>query len=168
MRTAEVVGLDEERNPPLAILEIREDRPREKLLPQGLPEALDLPQRLRMVRPALDVTDALPPQLLFKVRVPAPRDVLPALVRQDLTRRAVLCDPTRESLEHQRRPLVMGHYQRHQVPRVIVHEGGHVQTLMPPQQKREDVRLPELIRLCSLESVPFWTRLGHRLRYRLQ
>jgi hypothetical protein len=168
VRTTEVVGLYEERDPALAILEIRKDRPREKFLPQRLPEALDLSQRLRMVRPALDVTDALTMELRLEIGVPAPRHVLPSLVRQHLTRRPVLCNPPRQRFQHQGSALVMRHYQGNEVPRVVVHEGGHVQPLMPPQEKREDVRLPELVRFRALESMLGWTWLGRRLLYRLQ
>jgi hypothetical protein len=168
MGSAEVVGLDEERDAALAILEVRKDRPREKLFPQRLPESLDLSQGLRMVRPALDVTDALTMKLRLEIGVTAPRDVLAPLVRQHLSRSAVLRNPPRQRLQDQRRPLVMRHHQRHEVPRVVVHESGHVKTLMPPQEKREDVRLPELVRLRSLESVLGRTRLGHRLLYCLQ
>lgn len=129
----EVVGLDKQGDATLAILEVRKDRPREKLLPQRLPETLDLPQRLRMMGPALDVPDSLTLQLGFEIGVPAPRHVLTSLVRQDLTWGAVLGNPTRQSFEDERRALVMRYHQRHQVPRVVVHEGGHVQTLMSSQ-----------------------------------
>jgi hypothetical protein len=168
VRTPEVVGLHEERDPPLAILEVGKDRAREKFLPQRLPEALDLAQRLRMVRPALDVTDALTTQLLLEVGVPAPGHVLTSLIRQHLPRRAVLGDAARQRLQDQRRPLVMRHHQGHQVARVVVHEGRHVQPLLPSQQKREDVRLPKLVRFGTLESVLGWTRLGQSLGYALQ
>jgi hypothetical protein len=101
VRTPEVVGLHEECDPALAILEVRKDRPRQKLLPQRLPETLDLPQRLGMVWPALDVPDALTPQLLLEVRVPTPRHVLPSLIRQYLTWRTVLRDPSRQRFQNQ-------------------------------------------------------------------
>jgi hypothetical protein len=168
MGPAEVVGLDEERHTALAVLKVRKDRPREKFLPQRLPKTLDLPQGLRMVRPALDVTDALTMKLGLEIGVSAPGNVLAPLIRQHLSRSAVLRNPPRQRLQDQRRSLVMRHYQRHKVPRVVVHEGGHVKTLMPAQEKREDVRLPELVRLRSLESVLGRTRLGHWLSYRLQ
>ena len=35
--------------------------------------------------------------------------------------------------------------------RVVVHEDGHVDALMAPQAEGEDVRLPQLHRLCALE-----------------
>jgi hypothetical protein len=41
---------------------------------------------------------------------------------------------------------------RHHEARVVVHESDQVDALMPSQQKREDVRLPELIGLRSLEA----------------
>jgi hypothetical protein len=166
--TPEVVGLHEKPDPPLTVLEIREDGAGQKLLPQRLPEALDLPQGLRVVRPALDVPDALAMKLGLEVGVPAPRHVLPALVGQDLTRRAVLCDPTRQRLQDQRSLLVVRHQQRDQIARVVVHESGDVQPVMATEQEREDVRLPELVRLRALEPVLGRTRFGDRLRYRLQ
>ena len=165
VRTPEVVGLDEEGDAALAIVEVREDRPREKLLPQGLPEALDLAQGLRVVRPALDVPDALTAQLLLEVGVATPRHVLTPLVREDLPWRAVLRDPSRQRFQHQGRPLVVRQHQRHKVARVVVHEGRHVEAVMPPEEKRENVRLPELIRLRAFEAVLEWTRLGRSLGY---
>src|SRR6202007_2053800 len=53
MRTLEVVVLDIERHSALAVLEVGEHRAREQLLPQRLPEPLDLAAGLRMMRPAL-------------------------------------------------------------------------------------------------------------------
>jgi hypothetical protein len=60
---------------------------------------------------------------------------------------------------------MVGHHQRYDVPRVVVHEGGHVQPLVPPQQKREDVRLPELIRFRAFETMRRRTRLSRDLGY---
>lgn len=60
MRALEVVVLNEEREPTIAVGKIGEHRLREKLFPQCLPEALDLPERLRMLRSALDVMDPIP------------------------------------------------------------------------------------------------------------
>ncbi len=167
MRTAEVVGLDVETHTPLAVLEIREDRPRQELLPERLPEALDLPQRLRVVRPALDVTDALTLQLVLEVSGPPPSRVLPALVGEDLARRPVLRDRPRQGLQHQGAALVVRDDQGHEVARTVVHEGGHVDALVPPQQEGEDVALPELVRLRALEA-PLQLHLRRRRRLLLQ
>jgi hypothetical protein len=87
VRPLEVIRVDKQLQPPLQIDEIGKHRPRQKLVPQRLPEALDLPQRLRVLRPTLDVRDPLAPQLLLEFRRAAPRRVLPPLVGQDLPRR---------------------------------------------------------------------------------
>jgi hypothetical protein len=165
MRATEVVGLDEEAHSPLAVRVVREYRPRQKLFPQRLPEPLDLAERLGVVRAALQVLDTLTPKLLRKFRLPSPRHVLATLVRQHLARRSVLRDPTSQRLHHQRRALMVRHHQRHQVPRVVVHEGRHVQPLVPSQQKREYVRLPQLVRLRSLKRLRLRLLLSYGLRH---
>jgi hypothetical protein len=45
---------------------------------------------------------------------------------------------------------------------VVIHEHAYVQPLGPPQPKREDVRLPQLVRRCTFEA----TRCVFALRYR--
>ena len=102
VRATEVVRLHEETHASLAVLEVRENRPRQKLVPKRLPEALGLAQRLRVVRAALDVVDPLAAKLLLEVRLAAPGDVLTALIGQHLARRSVLRNPSRERLEHER------------------------------------------------------------------
>jgi hypothetical protein len=102
VRPLEVVPVDEEPQPPLAILVVRKHRPGEKFLPQGLPEALDLPKRLRMMRPALEVADSVSPQLLLEFRRPAPGGVLPALVGQHFPRHPVLRHRLLQCFHHQR------------------------------------------------------------------
>lgn len=52
--------------------------------------------------------------------------------------------------------------QAHQVTRVIVQEGCDVHPLVSAQQKREQVRLPQLVRLGTLEA----RQLALRLRLR--
>lgn len=92
MRSLEVVVLDKERHPPLAVLEVGEHCARQQLLPQRLPEPLDLPAGLRMMWPAFHMHDAVAFQLRFELRAPAPSGVLTALVGQDLPRRPILGD----------------------------------------------------------------------------
>jgi len=89
VRPLEVVGVHEEADATLAVREVREDRARQELVPQSLPEALDLPQGLRVLGPALHVPDPFSPQLLLEFRLAAPGRVLPTLVGQDLLRRPV-------------------------------------------------------------------------------
>lgn len=152
MRSLEVVVLDEESESSQAVREIGEHRLAQKLLPQRLPETLDLAERLGMLRSTLAVRDAVATQELLKLRLATPRRVLPALIGQHLLRLAVLGNPTLERFDHQTRLLVMRHRPRHDVARVVVHEADEVHALMASQFEREDVALPQLIRRRALES----------------
>lgn len=163
VRPLEVVPVDEEPEPPRAVREVGEHRPRQELLPQRLPEPLDLPQGLRVLRPALQVSDPLPPQLLLERRRPAPGRVLPPLVGQDLPRRPVGRHGPVERLQHQRRPLMVRQRVPHHEPRVVVQERRQVQPLVPPQQEREQVRLPQLVRQGPLEAPLRLLPRRHRL-----
>lgn len=151
VRALEVVVLDVEPNTTLTVREIGKYRLAEKLLPQRLPESLDLAERLRMLRSTAHMRDPATAQQLLEVRRATPRAVLPALVGQDLARLAVLGDAAFERFDHQTRFLVVRHRPRHQEPRVVIHERGDVHALMPPKLEREDVALPELVRLRALE-----------------
>lgn len=166
MRTLEVVVLDKQPDAPLAVLEVGEHRAGQQLLPQRLPEALDLAAGLRMMRPALHVPDAMALELGLELGGTTPAGVLPALIGQDLARHAILRDPARQGLQHQAAPLVVRQRQTHQVTRVIVQERRHVQPLVLPEQEREQVRLPQLVRLGTLEPVLARLGLGARLRPR--
>jgi hypothetical protein len=159
--------LDEQPNPPLTVLEVREHGLREQLLPQRLPEPLDLAAGLRVVRTALDVNDAVALELRFELGRSTPRRVLAALVGQDLARRAVLADRARQRFEHEHAPLVMRHHEAHEVARVIVQERRDVNPLVTPKQEREQVRLPQLVRLGPLE-VLHYVFAAHALRGRLR
>jgi hypothetical protein len=105
-----------------------------------------------MLRPTLDVSYPLPPQLLLEVGLPAPCRVLPPLVGQYLPGHPVFGNPARKCLHYQFRPLVVCNRVRDDKPRVVVHENSHVEPLVPTKQKRENVRLPELIGGRALEA----------------
>ncbi len=147
-----VVRVHEKPQPPFTVGEVGKHRPTQEFLPKRLPESLHLAKRLRVLGPALDVPDALPPQLLLEFRLPPPRRVLSPLVGQHLLRRPVRRDAARQRLHHQRRPLVVRQRPRHQEARVVVHEGCQVQPLVASQEKREDVRLPHLVGRRPLEA----------------
>lgn len=121
-----------------------------------------------MVRTALDVCDPLPAQLRLELRRAAPGGVLPALIGEDLPWRAILGNATRQCLQHQRASLVMRQRQAHQVARVIVQEGRDIHPLVSAQQKREQVRLPQLVRLSTLEAHELALRLRPHARARGQ
>lgn len=162
MRTLEVVVLDEEPYATDAVLEVGEDRLSQKLLPQRLPETLDLAKRLRVLRTALAVLDTVTPQSFLKLGLAAPRCVLPTLVGQHLARLAVVRDAALQRFDHETRLLVMRHRPGHEVARVVVHEADEVDALMSAEFEGEDVALPELIRLRALETARrFVARLLH-------
>lgn len=151
VRALEVVVRQVVHEPLLRVDGVSEDRAAEKLVPQRLPEAFDLAQRLRMLRPTADVVNSHPPESLFEFGLAPPHRVLPAVVGQYFGRLPIRRDAVLESLHHQRRLLVM----RERVPddeaAVVVHEHAHVQPLRAPQPEREDIRLPQLVRCRPLE-----------------
>jgi hypothetical protein len=110
-----------------------------------------------MVRAALHVGDAVALELLLERSRPPPGRVLPALVGQDLARGAIVGDPPRERLHHERALLVMRHHEAHEIARVVVYEGRHVHALLAAQEEREEIRLPQLVGLRALE--PAWRGL---------
>jgi hypothetical protein len=131
---------------------VREDRATEKLVPECLPEALDLAERLRMLRSTADVVNAGADQQLFELGLAAPDRVLPAVVGQHLGRLPVRRQTVLERLHHQRRLLMVRERVPDDEPAVVVHEHADVEPLRAPQAKREDVRLPELVRRRALEA----------------
>jgi len=102
VRSLEVVCVDEELEPTLQVFPVGKHRARDELVPQRLPEALDLPERLRVLRPALDVVDSFAPQLFFEFRRAAPRGVLASLLRENFLRRSKRSDSSSQGLNHQR------------------------------------------------------------------
>jgi hypothetical protein len=164
MGALKVVVADEVLEPLLRVDDVREHRPAEKLVPQRLPESLDLAERLRMLWPAADVLDAHPLQRLLELRLPAPHRVLSAVVGQHLRRLAIRRDAALQCLHHERRLLVMCERVSDDEPAVVVHEHAGVEPLRAPQPEREDVRLPQLIRCRALEAArPVLARgLRHR------
>lgn len=152
VRPLEVVVADVVREPVLRVLHVREDRAAQKLVPQRLPEALDLAERLRMLRPTANVLDAHPRERFLELGLAAPHRVLTAVVGQHLRRLSIARDAALEGLHHERRLLVVRECVPHDEAAVVVHEHAHVQPLRAPQSKREDVRLPELVRRRALEA----------------
>lgn len=102
MWTLKVVVREVVLEPALRVDEVREDRAAQKLVPQGLPEALDLTERLRMLRSTADVLDAVALEGLLEFGPPAPHRVLPAVVRQHFLRLTVRRDAALEGLHHER------------------------------------------------------------------
>lgn len=152
VRPLEIVPIDIELQSPGEILEVVEDGPREKLVPKRLPEALDLPQRLRMLRPRLQMLDTLPAQLVIEFSLAPPGGVLPPIIGEDFLRRPEAGDACLERLPHQLRLLVPLQRPAGNEARAVVEKRAQVYPLVPAQKESEDIRLPELVRLRPLEA----------------
>jgi hypothetical protein len=122
VRALKVVVRQVVHEPLLRVDRVRKHGAAEKLVPQRLPEALDLAERLRVLRPTADVVNAQPRQQLFEFGLAAPHRVLPAIVGQHLRRLTIRANPVLEGLHHQRRLLVMRERVPDDVPAVVVHD----------------------------------------------
>jgi hypothetical protein len=87
-----VVAVDPEPEALTQVVDRPGDDAIEEFLLEVLPESLDLPERLGMVRARDDVLDPFARQFLLEGAPAPPRVVLPALVRKDFLRSPVLGD----------------------------------------------------------------------------
>ena len=147
---AVVVVLHPEPDPRGGRVEALELGAGQELLPDRLPEALDLAQGHGVMGPALQVVHAILPQLRLEPRGPAPARVLPALIGEHLLRDAVLCHRPAVDLQDVLRRLAAEDVQSHHVAGVIVEEADEVGVLAA-QPEGEDVGLPELVGRGALE-----------------
>jgi hypothetical protein len=97
-----------------------------QLLSDRLPQALALTQGLGMVRARDDVADALACQELLEGALPAPGEVLAALVGQDLLRLAVTGDAFQERLADEFATLLRRQLPAHDVAAEVVQEDRQV------------------------------------------
>ena len=152
VRPLKVVVADEMFEPALRVDDVREYRTAEKLVPQRLPESLDLAERLRVLGPAADVVDAHARQQLLEFGLAAPHRVLPTVVGQHLGRLTVRRDAALERLHDECRLLMVRERVTDHEATVVVHEHADVQALGAAQPEREDVGLPELVRCRAFEA----------------
>lgn len=151
VRAAMIVMLHPQPDPLAGGLEAVELGAGEELLPDRLPEALDLPQRHRVVRSALEVVHPILLELGLEAGGAPPAGELPALVGEQFLGHAVLGDRPAIDLEDVLRRLAAEHVESHDIPRVIVKEADEVGVLAP-QAEGEDVGLPELVGGGALEA----------------
>jgi hypothetical protein len=141
----------------------------EELLPDAFPEALDLAQGHRVVRPGLEVVRPVLFHLGLKPRGAAPVDVLPTIVGEHLFGRLVFGRGDAKDLQH-----VVGGMAAEQIgadhePGVIVHEADEV-GVAATQPEGEDVGLPHLVGRGPLKEPgpdQVAPRLGRRLNQAL-
>jgi hypothetical protein len=151
VRAPMVVILHPEADPLAGRFEAVELGPLEELLPDRLPEALDLPQRHRMVGPALEVMDAILLELGLEAGGAPPAGELPALVGEQLLRDAVFRHGPAVDFEDVLRGLAAEHIEPHDVAGVIIEEADQIGVLAA-QAEGEDVGLPELVGCGALEA----------------
>jgi hypothetical protein len=153
------------------LLEGRKARPHQELLVDRLPEALDLAQRLRVMRPAAQMMHPPLGQFPLEGRLAPPVGVLPAVVGQHFLRRAVGAHAPPVDFQQVIRRLRTEDLQRRDVAGVVVDEADQVGVAARTQPlgwarrfrvefEREDVALPELVRRAALEKA----RLGRIAR----
>jgi hypothetical protein len=154
MRPPVVVELHPLPHALLRLLEAIELRAGQEVRPDRLPEPLDLPQGLRVMRTAAEVMDMILLQRLLKPRLAAPVRVLPAIVRQHLLRQAKLADRLPIDFQHMLRRLAAIQPQPDQVARVVVHEPDQVR-ILTTEANGANVALPHLIGCGPLKETRF-------------
>jgi len=141
---------DPETNARARVLETGELRARQELLPERRPEAFDLAERHRMLRPALEVRHAILLQLRLETRGAAPRGILTAIVGEHLLGRLELGDRLPIHFDDGLGRRTAEQICADEEARIIIQEGHHV-GIAPAQPERENIRLPHLIGRGPLE-----------------
>jgi hypothetical protein len=159
VRAFVIVELHPQPHPLTGLLEAVKLRPRQELLPDRFPEPLDLPERHRMMRRALEVMDPILRQFPLEAGLAVPGRVLPPVVGEHLPGHPVLGHGAAVNLQHVLGGLAAEQIQSNHVAGMIIDETDQVRVLAA-QSKREDVGLPHLVGRRTLEE----PRLGRVLR----
>ncbi len=166
MRPLVVVVFDPELDALAGRLEGIELRANEEVLPDSGPEALDLAQRHRVMRPGLEVRHTILLELGLEAAGAAPGGVLAAVVGEHLLGRLILTHRDAIHLDHRGGGGTAEQIRTHDEAGVIVQEGDEV-GVAPAEPEGEDVRLPHLIGRGAFEEtgpdhVPLLWRGGLR------
>jgi hypothetical protein len=156
MRPFVIVIFDPDLNALARIFERVKLRPFEKLLPDRGPEPFDFPQGHGVMRPALDMGDAILAQLGFEAGGAPPTRVLSPIVGEHFLGRLKLARPDAIHLDDRLRRGAAKQIGRRDEPRVIIQEGDEIR-IFAAQPEGEDIRLPHLIGRRPLEE----PRPGH-------
>ena len=144
MRAFVVVILDPELDPLAGGLEGIELGAHQEVLPDGGPEALDLAEGHRVMRPGLEVSHAILLELGLEAAGAAPGGVLAAVVGEHLLGRLILANGDPIDLDDRGRSGTAEQVRPDHEPRVIIQEGDEV-GVTSAEPEGEDVRLPHLI-----------------------
>ena len=158
MRPPMVVVFDPEFDSFPSVVEAAELGPRQKVLPERGPEALDLAQGHGMVRAGLDVGHAIFFELGREAAGAAPGGVLPPVVGEHLAGRLELADGPAIDLDDGLGGGTPEEVGADDIAGVIIEEGDEV-GVTAAEPKGEDVRLPHLIGGGPFEEA----RAGHVL-----
>ena len=145
-----VVIFDPEPDPLPGRFETFELRPGQELLPDRLPEALDLAERHRVMGPGFEMSDAALLEFRLEAGRAPPAGVLPAVVGEHLLGRVVFAHGHPEDLQHVLGGLAAKDIRPHQIPGVIIQEADQI-GIAAAQPKGEDIRLPHLVGRGPLE-----------------
>jgi len=129
MRPPVVVMLHPQPDPLAGGVEAVELRAGEELLPDRLPEALDLPERHRVVGPALEMVHMILLELGLEAGGAPPARELPALVGEQLLGDAILGDRPAIHLEDVLRRLAAEDIEPHDIAGVIIKEADQIGVL---------------------------------------
>ena len=130
----------------LRFIERLEPASRKELVLQRLPEAFDLPQRLRMMGLRTDVVDVILGQFLLELRLSAPGGVLPPVVGKKLRRNPVFPGRAPVHFQHVLRALATVQPDPGDIPGMIINKPDDVGRFVVECEDR-DVALPERVRL---------------------
>jgi hypothetical protein len=129
VRAPMVVMLHPQPDPLAGRVEAVELGARQELLPDGLPEALDLAQGHRMMGPALEVMDVILLELGLETGGAPPTGELAALVGEQLLGHAVFPHRPAIHLEDVLRRLAAEDVESHDVAGVVIEEADEVGVL---------------------------------------
>ena len=165
MRPPVVVVLHPPREALPRLVERLETRLIEELVLECLPQPLDLPQRLGMMRRTANMVDVILCHFLLELCLAAPAGILPTVVGQHLSRGTIFADRPAVDFQHALRCVAAIDSQTHDVPGVVIQKGDDIRHF-PEDVVVRDVALPHLVRRGTLEPAWWWlppvTGLGRR------
>ena len=145
-----VVVLRPHRNAVAGVLEAVELRPRKVFLKDSLPEPLDFPERLGMVRLGLDVLHLVLRKLCLELGLAPPVRVLAAVVGEHFLRHSVLSAGLPIDFKHMLGGLGGIQAKAYNISTVVIHKADQVH-LLSSHAEAHDVRLPHLVGRSTLK-----------------
>lgn len=146
-----VVVLNPQSDPDAGCLKVIELGAGEKLTPDAAPETLDLAKGHRMLRLRANVGHPVLAQLLLEAARTAPGGILPAVVREHLTRHPILADGAPVEFDDGLGGLTAEQLRPDHEARIVIEVGNQI-GVATPETEGEDVALPHLVGGGPLEA----------------